>query len=146
MSPFHVERSHKTASGHVETAFPRLGLFIRQFSHLLTKCLMSPTVPGHPAIIVSDSLVASFTGFVSCAFAKTNYLSSNGMVETKNFCGNKQKNMIPLCIVNAFLCCANCFSLRSMFSNCQFSLVSFYLGIVCLFMFCFDFSAVNRYF
>ena len=97
-------RSQTSASGHVETVFPRLGLFNWQFLHLLTKCWTSWVMPGHQAIILTDASVAFFPGCVSCAFAKTKCRSLGGMK------GTTPLKMIPLCKVSASFCCSNPFS------------------------------------
>ena len=94
-------RSQTSASGHVETVFPRLGLFIWQFLHLVTKCWTSWVMPGNHAIILID---AFFPGCVSRAFAKSKCRSLGGMK------GTTPLKMIPLCKLSASFCCSYPFS------------------------------------
>ena len=99
-----LSRSQTSASGRVEAVFPRLGLFIPQFLHLLTKFWTSWVIPCHHAIILTDASVSFFPGCVSCAFAKTKCRSLGGMK------GTTPLKMIPLCEVSASFCCSNPFS------------------------------------
>ena len=97
-------RSQTSASDHVETVFPRLGLLIWLFLHLLTKCWTFWVMPGHHAIILTDASVIFFPGCVLCAFFKTKCRSLGGVK------GTTPLKLIPLCKVSAYFCCLNPFS------------------------------------
>ena len=96
--------SQTSASGQVDTVFPRLGLFSWHSLHLLTYRRTSWLMPGHQAIIRTAVSVAFLPGWVSWALAITMCLCLGGMK------GTTPLKMTPLWMVKTSFCCSNPFS------------------------------------
>ena len=92
--------SQSSASGQVDTIFPRLGLFSRHSLHLLTYRRTSWLMPGHQAIIRTAVSVAFLPARVSWALAITMSLSLGGMK------GTTPRKIFLLWMVKASFCCS----------------------------------------
>ena len=142
-------RPQTSASGRAEAVFPRLGLFIWQYSHLLTKCLTSCVILGNHAIILTDASVAFFPGCVSCTFSKTKCCSLVGMKGTTPL---KMCMVTHLCVWRCVWSCVwsrifvmfkILFQLLNIVFNSRFRFVSLCPGRVCLFQVQFHFLLVS---
>ena len=96
-------RSQTSASGHEETVFHRLGLFIRQFLHL--NKIMNVFGNARPPCYHSDQCLSCILLKMGLMHSCRNQMSSLGGLK-----GTTTLKMIPLCMVNASFCCSNPFS------------------------------------